>query len=130
MTSATSIPLPGQIARVRQRHYLVEEVEPAASAADDVVVRLSCVDDDAQGQPLEVLWSHEIDAEVKTSEAWEAITQRGFDPPKLFAACLNTLRWNCVTATNPKLFQARSARASTWTPTSLNRSAKLSCCRA
>lgn len=58
-----SLPEPSQIARVRQRHHLVEQVEPPTSASDDTIVRLSCVGDDAQGQPLEVLWNHEIDAE-------------------------------------------------------------------
>ena len=41
-----------------------------------------------------------------SGEAWDAIAQRGFDPPRIFAAYLNTLRWNCVTATNPRLFQS------------------------
>ena len=31
---------------------------------------------------------------------------RGFDDPRYFAAFLNTLRWNTVTATDPNLFQA------------------------
>lgn len=96
---------PGQIARVRQRLYLVEETVPAPKAGDSTLVRLSCVDDDNQGQPLQVLWEREIDAEIVTGEAWEAVAKRGFDPPRLFAAYLNTLKWNCVTATNPKLFQ-------------------------
>ena len=30
----------------------------------------------------------------------------GFDDPALFAAYLRTLSWNCVTATDPNLFQA------------------------
>src|SRR5256886_6438212 len=31
---------------------------------------------------------------------------KGFDQPRQFAAFLHTLRWNCVTATDPNLFQA------------------------
>ena len=31
---------------------------------------------------------------------------KGFDEPRQFAAFLHTLRWNCVTATDPNLFQA------------------------
>ncbi len=100
------LPLPGQIARLRQRLYLVEQVIPPPRPGDATLVKLSCVDDDAQGQPLEVLWEKEIGPEVQTSEAWEAIAQRGFDQPRLFAAYLNTLKWNCVTATDPKLFQS------------------------
>jgi SNF2 family DNA or RNA helicase len=85
---------------------LVEETVPAAKPMDSTLVRLSCVDDDAQGQPLEVLWEQEIDPEILTGEAWEAIANRGFDEPRLFAAYMNTLRWNCVTATNPRLLQS------------------------
>ena len=33
-----------------------------------------------QGQRLEVLWEREIDPEIITGEAWEAIAKRGFDP--------------------------------------------------
>jgi SNF2 family DNA or RNA helicase len=86
--------------------YLVEQTVEPASGKDATLVRLSCVDDDNQGQPLEVLWEREIDPEILTGEAWESIAKRGFDEPKLFAAYLNTLRWNCVTATDPRLFQS------------------------
>ncbi len=96
----------GQIVRVRQRQYLVEEVIRPADPAESTLVRLSCIDDDAQGQPLEVLWDKEVDPEILTGESWHSLAQRGFDPPRLFAAYLHTLRWNCVTSTNPKLFQA------------------------
>ena len=106
MRETTLLPTPGQIARVRQRLYLVEQTVPAPSAGDSTLVKLSCVDDDAQGQRLEVLWEREIDPEIITGEAWEAIAKRGFDPARTFAAYLNTLRWNCVTATDPKLFQS------------------------
>src|SRR5437867_4324009 len=82
--SSTLIPNPGQIARVRQRLYLVEQIVPPPNAGDSTLVRLSCVDDDNQGQPLEVLWEREIDPEVLSGEAWESIAKRGFDPPKLF----------------------------------------------
>lgn len=97
---------PGQIARIRQRTYLVEQIVKPKRAADSTLVRLSCVDDDNQGAPLEVLWEKELDPQVLTSEAWDAIAAKGFDESKLFAAYLNTLKWNCVTSTDPKLFQS------------------------
>jgi hypothetical protein len=100
------IPAPGQIVQVRQRLYLVEEVVEPTKAEDSTLVRLSCVDDDNQGEPLQVLWQREIDARIITGEAWESVARRGFDPPRLFAAYLNTLKWNCITATNPRLFQS------------------------
>lgn len=97
---------PGQIARVRQRTYLVEEIIKPKRVADSTLVRLSCVDDDNQGQPLEVLWEKELDPEILTGEAWEEVASKGFDDSRLFSAYLNTLKWNCVTSTDPKLFQS------------------------
>lgn len=99
-------PEPGQIVQVRQRTYLAERSDIPQHRDEATLVHLACVDDDAQGQPLEVLWEHEVDREIVTGEAWEKIAERGFDDPKLFAAYLHTLRWNCVTSTNPRLFQS------------------------
>ena len=99
-------PSPGQVVRVRQRQYLVEEVVPAPDFGDSPLVRMACLDDDAQGQPLEALWDKEVDPEILSGESWQRLARKGFDPPRLFSSYLHTLRWNCVTATNPRLFQA------------------------
>lgn len=100
------VPEVGQVVEVRQRRYLVDHVIPPPNSSDSLLVKLSCVDDDAQGQPLEVLWDHELDPRVITGEAWDEIAKRGFDPTDRFAAYLNTLRWNCVTSTDPNLLQS------------------------
>lgn len=56
-------PAPGEIVRVRSRRYLVDAVEaPDPGSADPTLVRLSCLEDDAEGEPLDVLWEREIDA--------------------------------------------------------------------
>ena len=101
-----SLPEPGQIVGVRQRLFLTEEVNAPVNSKDSTLVRLSCIDDDAQGQPLEILWEKELDTRVLSDEAWDAIACRGFDPGSQFSAYLNTLRWNCVTSTNPRLLQS------------------------
>ena len=88
---------------MRTRHWLVGAVEKSISGT---LVKLACVDDDAQGEQLEVVWDVELDGVVLDAEAWAKIGQRDFDRPEYFAAYLNTLRWNCVTSTNEKLFQA------------------------
>src|SRR6266404_208630 len=106
MAPPPTVPEPGEIVRVRQRQYLVEEVVAPTSADDATLVRLSCLDDDAQGQELAVLWEAELDAKVVTGSGWDHLATRGFDAPRLFSAYLHTLRWNCVTATNPRLFQS------------------------
>jgi superfamily II DNA or RNA helicase len=95
------LPEPGQIVHVRSRLWLVEET----TAGPDARVRLACVEDDAQGEELEVLWDQEIDASLRPS-SWSTALFRGFDDPRLFSAWLHTLRWSCVTSTDPDLLQA------------------------
>ena len=104
MTKA--FPEPGRLVFVRQRRYLVENVTAPSSSGEATLVELSCLDDDAQGEPLSVLWEHELDARVLQDDGWSSVAEKGFDDPALFAAYLRTLSWNCVTATDPNLFQA------------------------
>ncbi|MFO0428877.1 MAG: DISARM system SNF2-like helicase DrmD [Planctomyces sp.] len=104
--NTSKIPSQGEIVRVRQRHYLVEDVIPPRRKADSTIVALSCIEDDAQGQPLEVLWERELDAEPFRGEQWAGLAKNGFDDPDLFSSYFNTLKWNCVTATDPNLFQS------------------------
>lgn len=105
MATSPPIPTEGQIVRVRQRQYLVEDITPG-NRGDQTLVRLACIEDDAQGQLLEVLWEKELDRELMTEEAWDQIAKRGFDQPNLFSGYMDTLRWNCVTSTDATLFQA------------------------
>src|SRR5438445_6629830 len=106
MTAIPRPPTPGQLVHVRQRRYLVEETVPPIKPGDATLVRLACVDDDAQGQPLEVLWQCEVDPEILKAEDWGRLGARGFDEPERFGAYLHTLRWNADTAADPRLFQA------------------------
>jgi len=102
--SQQNLPAPGQIVRLRTRTHLVEEVR--AHPGYGTTVRLACLDDDAQGVITEVAWELELDREIVSEEAWRSIGEKGFDDPRYFAAFINALRWNCVTATDPTLFQA------------------------
>jgi hypothetical protein len=97
MTPASELPSPGRIARVRQRLYLVEGIVPPPEPRDSTLVRLSCVDDDAQGQLIEVLWEKEVDAEVLTGEAWDAIAKRGFDEQRgVFSSSASIARYQAT----------------------------------
>jgi SNF2 family DNA or RNA helicase len=106
MNLTSAVPEVGQIVRVRQRLYLVEGLVAKPRTQDSTVVELACIEDDAQGQELDVLWERELDAAILTGEEWARIAQRGFDPPEYFSAYLNTLRWNCVTSTDASLLQS------------------------
>ncbi len=107
MTPATDIPpAAGDIVRVRSRRYLVEAVTPPPNPGDQTLARLSCLEDDAEGEELEVLWEKELDARRVTEADWSRLAQGKFDLPRHFAAYYHTLRWNTVTSTDPTLFQA------------------------
>lgn len=101
---------PGAVVRCRTRRYLVESVLPEKEKdrkpGCDTVVAMACMEDQAIGQRLTVFLEREIDFEVLGESSWEVVAQRGFDQPRQFSAYLNTLRWNCVTATDAELFQA------------------------
>jgi len=104
--SARWLPRPKDIVQVRRRQWLVEEVTPGAGAEEATRVSLVCLDDDAAGQELEVLWEIELGAEVIQPETKGLGAIERFDSPEAFGAYLLALRWNLVTATDGKLFQA------------------------
>jgi superfamily II DNA or RNA helicase len=99
-------PTQGELVQVRSRRWLVEEVIEADGSGQSPLVRLACADDDAQGQTLDIFWDYELDRRILKEEGWQDLASKGFDPPRQFAAFLHTLRWNCVTATDPNLFQS------------------------
>ena len=94
------------IVRVRQRQYFVEEVVPPAPGT----MRPSCACRASTTTPRASRWKcsgrRRSTPRPITAEAWQEIASRGFDPPKLFSAYLHTLQWNCVTSTDPNLFQS------------------------
>jgi SNF2-related domain len=94
----------GSLVRVRQRTYLVQDVKTAPGTS--AVVQLACVDDDAAGQRLDVIWDAEVDAKIIPPGRSALKPNIQPDDPKTFAAYLHALRWGCVTSTDPSLFQA------------------------
>ncbi len=96
-------PQAGDFVRVRSRRWLVEDGQPATGLDS---VRLACIDDDAQGESVSVLWDAELDAEILVDEGWANVSKLGTDDPTVFSAYLRTLRWNTATAADRNLFQA------------------------
>jgi hypothetical protein len=99
-------PVAGDIVQVRQRQYLVESVIAPPKEEDATVVCMVCLNDDAQGRRLEVLWELELGARVIQPERAGLGNIQRLDPPQHFAAYLHALRWNSVTATRADLFQS------------------------
>ena len=99
-----AIPQRGDFVRVRTRRWLVEDERSAGEGL--TALRLACVDDDAQGEVVEVLWDAELDGWVLKDEGWASVARLGTDDPSVFSAYLRALRWNTATAADRDLFQA------------------------
>ena len=108
-----NIPAPGQIVRVRHRHYVVTEVQSSNLPPDPLngilkapqnLVGLSSVEDDAEGEELRVIWEIEPGAEVRERIALPQPT--GFDSPALMDAFLDAVRWGAVSNADFKALQA------------------------
>ena len=100
------VPRPGDIVRCRHRNYLVEAVTPPPEHRQATLVKLTCLDDDAPGRSLVVLWELELGAQVVRPEAGALGGFTRLDDPRHFAAYLHAIKWNGVTATDAGLFQA------------------------
>ncbi len=103
---ARMLPAPGDIVQARHRQWMVEEVAPPPAPGHATLVRLACLDDDNQGQELEVLWELELGARVVHPETHGLGEVKRLDPPRHFGAYLHALKWNAVTSTDARLFQA------------------------
>lgn len=96
-------PKRGDIVHVRSRCHVVEATKWAPYGT---TVELACLEDSAQGELSSVLWEAELNPRIITEQAWDSIGRKGFDSREFFASFFNTLRWHCVTATDPSLFQS------------------------
>ena len=81
-------------------------VTPPPERGHATRVELFCLDDDNQGRRTEVLWELELGAKVLQPEAHGFGEVKKLDQPRFFGAYLHALKWNAVTATDARLFQA------------------------
>ncbi|NUM49447.1 MAG: hypothetical protein HUU38_32505, partial [Anaerolineales bacterium] len=84
----TSIPEQGQIVTVRQRRFVVAEVQKSSLPPDPLyqsldvaqhLVTLNSIEDDALGETLQVIW--EIEPGTRIDEKVGLPEVRGFDTP-------------------------------------------------
>ncbi len=115
---------PGNFVGLRGRRWLVEEVEADAGPLN--FVRLSCISDDAQGEPLEVLWDAEIEPEVLDDSGWARIGHGAPDSPDVLAAHLRPCAGIPRPPPNAIFFRRRFALASGSNPISFFRFVRLS----
>jgi SNF2-related domain/Helicase conserved C-terminal domain len=106
LSGSREIPEVGDVVLVRSRSYLVDRVYAPLELEDATRVSLLCLDDDNQGRRTEVLWELELGARVMSEREHGLGEVAHLDLPRTFSAYYNALRWNMVTATDAKLFQA------------------------
>src|SRR5271169_5551133 len=106
-------PRPGDFVRVRSRRWLVED---GAAVKGLNTVSLACVDDDAQGETVSVIWDAEFDATILADEGWANVSRVGTDDPSVFAAYLRPCAGTPPPRPTATCFRRPSARASIRTP--------------
>jgi len=70
--SEASIPEQGQLVRLRNRLFLLQDVVPHQTDAGPVITRvdLECLDDDRLGEPLSVLWEQEVGPRIEQADVF------------------------------------------------------------
>ncbi len=99
------LPQEGQVLAARGRQWLVERVRTGA-AHESPLLELACLDDDAPGKKLSMLWDLEIGARVIEPRTQGLGTPQKLDPPAHFGAYLHALKWSSVSAADATRFQA------------------------
>lgn len=111
--SATSnIPEQGQIVTVRQRRFVVSEVQAGALPSSPLsqedgaqhLVTLNSIEDDGLGETLQVVWELEPGAEVSEKVALPDVA--GFDAPQRLDAFLDAVRWGTIASADMRELQA------------------------
>lgn len=107
------LPEPGQIVIVRQRPFVVNDIEtstlplPATvqdHAARQHLLRLSSVEDEGLGEELSVVW--ELEPGVSCLQRAQLPELNGFDPPHVFDAFLDAVVWGSVSSADVTSLQS------------------------
>jgi len=99
------LPRAGQVVNARGRQWMVEAVDEG-ERRESPLLRLACLDDDAQGRRLEMLWDLELGARVVAPGTEGLGEVRRLDAPAHFGAYLHALKWSAVSAADATRFQA------------------------
>ncbi|HEY3397839.1 MAG TPA: DISARM system SNF2-like helicase DrmD [Armatimonadota bacterium] len=101
------VPEQGQLVQVRNRHFIVDDVFPhrdGGSSLNRVV--LECLDDDAVGSRLEVVWEREVNAQVFDTSQIPSPAGGGWDTTQRFDAFTSAVRWSVSSLVEPPTLQA------------------------
>ncbi len=105
MSSITTLPEIGQLVNIRQRQYVVNQVQQSTLYADLIstklehpqhLVTLSSIEDDAEGEELQVIW--ELEPGACSYEKIELPSPTGFDEAVRLDAFLDAVRWGAASS--------------------------------
>ena len=109
-----ALPEQGQIVTVRQRRYIVMEmqqstlpIEPLSVQTDKSgfhLLTLNCIEDDALGETIQVFW--ELEPGTSIEEKVGLPQPDGFDAPERLDAFMNAVRWGAVSSADMRSLQA------------------------
>jgi len=107
------IPEQGRIVTVRQRRYVVVDVQASSLPPQPLAVKqmagyhlvtLNCIEDDALSETLRVVW--EIEPGTSIEEKVGLPKLDGFDAPERLDAFMNAVRWGAVSSADMRALQA------------------------
>lgn len=99
-------PEQGQLVKLRDHFYLVEDVVPHHSPESHLIhrVTLECLDDDQLGDHLDVIWEREIGPEIY--DALDLPEPYEWDQARTFDAFLHAINWSSRSALMGQSVQA------------------------
>lgn len=113
LAQSVVVPEPGQLVRVRGRHWVVADVSvsnfpsPRGNGPDrERLVTLTSVEDDRYDESIQVLWSLERGAQILEQATMPAFDSERLDDPGRLAAFLDAVRWGAVTSADSSALQA------------------------
>ena len=113
IASTKAIPEQGQIVTVRQRRYVVVDVQVSTLPLQPLAVKqmerqnlltLNCIEDDALGETIQVFW--ELEPGTNIEEKIGLPQPDGFDAPERLDAFMNAVRWGAVSSADMRSLQA------------------------
>lgn len=107
-------PEPGQLVRVRGRHWVVADVSRGSLPTDSLdtdrgpenLVTLTSVEDDRYDESIQVIWELEPGTRVLDKATLPSLDLDRLDDPNRLAAFLDAVRWGAITSADSTALQA------------------------
>ena len=98
----------GQLVRVRDRHWVVSDVQASTLDGDHAqhLIELASVEDDGLGDELSVIWEIEPGIAVLETATLPRPQLDRFDDPVRLDAFLDAVRWGAITSADSRALQA------------------------